>query len=361
MHLSGANHPSSTSTRAGRHRQPGLPRRLAAAFGVGLSLGIVSLMSQPHPHPIAIVVHGGAGNLSRDTLTPEKEAACRAALEEALQAGYRILERGGTSLDAVEAAIAVLEDSPWFNAGRGAVFTSAGTHELDASIMDGATLQAGAVAVVRRVRHPIRLARLVMERTPHVLLVGDGAESLAQEAGLEMVAPEWFDTPERRQRWQKRRSEGEDASGSAPAATEPEGKHGTVGAVALDRRGHLAAGTSTGGLTGKRPGRVGDSPLIGAGTYARDATCAVSATGQGEFFIRLAVAHEISARIEHRGLPLAGATASVIAEVEQLGGEGGVIALNRHGQVAMPFNTRGMFRGWRLEGRPPLIRIGPEP
>ncbi|RME94781.1 MAG: isoaspartyl peptidase/L-asparaginase [Verrucomicrobia bacterium] len=316
--------------------------------------------SPPPAHPIAIVIHGGAGNISRSTLSPEKEAACRAALREALDAGYRILQQGGASLDAVEAAIAVLEDSPWFNAGKGAVFTSAGTHELDASIMDGATLRAGAVAAVRRVRHPIRLARQVMERTPHVLLVGEGAEALAREAGLELVDPAWFDTPERRAAWEKRRSQAPAPNEPGPADVAAEGKHGTVGAVALDRHGHLAAGTSTGGLSGKRPGRVGDSPLIGAGTYARDATCAVSATGQGEFFIRLAVAHEISARVEHRGLSAAEAAAAVIREVGWLGGEGGVIVLDARGRVATPFNTTGMFRGWRVEGRAPVVRIGPE-
>src|SRR5215472_2240469 len=282
---------------------------------------------------IAIAVHGGAGPLSRRAQDPVIRAAYRAGLEQALDAGFTTLLRGGSSVDAVEAAVVVLEDEPLFNAGRGAVFAADGSHELDAAIMDGATLTAGAVACVRSVRHPVMLARRVMEQSGHVLLVGPGAEAYGREQGLEFMAPEWFDTEERRAEFLAR-------------SRERAADSGTVGAVALDRRGNLAAATSTGGTTGKRPGRVGDSPLIGSGTYAANAGCAVSATGQGEYLIRATVAREVCARMELLGEDLRQAARSVIHDrLGALGGRGGVIAIDRNGAIALEFNTECMFRG----------------
>lgn len=298
---------------------------------------------QPAPAsaPIAIVVHGGAGTIRREQMTPERAAALRRDLEAAVRAGYAILAAGGSSLDAVEAAVRVLEDSPLFNAGRGAVLTADGTVELDASIMDGAAFRAGAVASLRTVKNPIHLARLVMERTPHVLLVGEGAERFAREMGVEIVDPSYFITPERRQQWERLRAR-------PPASEEDAGAtaFGTVGAVALDRQGRLAAATSTGGTMNKRPGRVGDSPIIGAGTYA-NRRCAVSATGTGEFFIRNAVAYDICARMEYLGQSIEEAARAVVLEkLVAQGGDGGVIALDARGRMAMPFNTPGMYRAW---------------
>ncbi len=281
-------------------------------------------------------------------MTPEREAAYRAALEEALRAGYAVIAGGGSALDAITAAIPLLEDAPLFNAGKGAVFTSEEAVELDASIMDGATLEAGAVAGVRHLKNPVLAARLVMEASPHVMLTGDGAEAFARRHGLEEVPNDYFHTDERRdalRRVQEReRSERGDAS--TPSAPEAWQMTGTVGAVALDRAGHLAAATSTGGMTNKRWGRVGDAPIIGAGTYADDRTCAVSATGHGEYFIRLAVAHDVSARMMYLGETVEEAADAVIhGRLDALGGTGGVIALDAAGNVAMPFNTPGMFRG----------------
>ncbi len=292
--------------------------------------------------PIALVIHGGAG-ISPKELPPEKEAACRRVLEEALRAGGKILQSGGSSLDAVQAAVVVLEDSPLFNAGRGAVLTAAGTVELDASIMDGRTGQAGAVAGVQGIRNPIRTARLVMERTPHVLLIGAGAEAFAREQGVEFAPSEYFITPEQQERLERAKAK----AGQADAADEPALRIGTVGAVALDRQGHLAAATSTGGMTNKRAGRVGDSPLIGAGTFAEDGIAAVSCTGHGEFFIRAVVASDVLARMRYRGASLAEATREIIHEkLPKLGGTGGLIAVDAAGRIAMPFNTPGMFRAW---------------
>jgi beta-aspartyl-peptidase (threonine type) len=294
--------------------------------------------------PWAIVIHGGAGNLRQEISSAEQEAACRRTLREALEAGRAVLQGGGDSLDAVEQAVIRLEDSPLFNAGKGSVFSSSGTNELDASIMSGRTLEAGAVAAVQRIRNPISLARRVMERSPHVMLTGEGAERFAREQGMTLVSREYFRTEWRWRQWREARRR---EAGKEPAAPPPaEEKFGTVGAVALDQNGHLAAGTSTGGMINKRYGRVGDSPLIGAGTYADDRTCAVSATGHGEYFIRLAVAHDVSALMAYRGLSVTAAAATVIHEkVAALGGQGGVIALDRRGRFAMPFNTPGMYRG----------------
>ena len=286
----------------------------------------------------AIAVHGGAGTLSPADLTPENESAYRAGLERALGAGFDILTRGGLGLDAVVAAVKALEDDPLFNAGRGAVLSANGEHELDASLMDGRDLRAGAVTGVRHVRSPIELARLVMERSPHVMLAGPGAEEFALEQGLAPVPNSYFAT-ERRRLELERYLRGEPGAGE-------ESLMGTVGAVALDGGGNLAAATSTGGMTGKRWGRVGDSPIIGAGTYAANDCCAVSATGHGEFFIRASVAHEIASLMRYRGLGVVEAADEVVmGQLVRLGGCGGVIAVGRDGSIAMPFNSPGMLRG----------------
>ena len=312
------------------------------------ALTAAGLVSPAHA-ATALAIHGGAGTMSRDDLDPVTEAAIRSALDSALDAGNAILQRGGHALDAVEAAIVVLEDSPHFNAGHGAVFNSEGVNELDAAIMDGTSLRAGAVAGVRRIRNPIRLARAVMEQSRHVMLVGEGAEAFAQTAGMSLVDPSYFRTEHR---WNAlQRAKAAERPGSAATGLPASAYFGTVGAVALDANGGLAAATSTGGMTNKRWGRVGDAPIIGAGTYA-DAGCAVSATGWGEFFIRLAVAHDICARVAYRGDALAAAADEVVMKrVPALGGDGGVIALDSKGAIALPFNTAGMYRGWiRADG-----------
>jgi L-asparaginase / beta-aspartyl-peptidase len=285
-----------------------------------------------------LVIHGGAGVIEPSRTTPETDAAIRAALNRSLDAGSAILASGGSALDAVEAAVLVLEDDPNFNAGRGAVFTWDETHELDASIMDGRTRAAGAVASVTASKNPIRVARAVMEKSPHVLLSGDGADQFSKEQGFEQVPNSYFSTSRRKQQLQEFKS-------TKVSALEVEYKYGTVGAVALDTHGHVAAATSTGGTTGKRWGRVGDSPIIGAGTYADDRACAVSATGTGEFFIRAAVAHEICARVCLNGESGQAAADSVMAEVKALGGDGGVIVVTPKGEMAYSFNTVGMYRG----------------
>jgi beta-aspartyl-peptidase (threonine type) len=298
-------------------------------------------------HQIALVIHGGAGTIERDQMTPEREKEYRSGLEKALKTGYQILQRGDSSLDAVESAVRTLEDDPHFNAGKGAVFTSAGVNELDAAIMDGKTLKAGAVASVRRIKNPVSLARLVMEKSPHVLLDCVGAEAFAKEQGIELVDPKYFFTQERwdaLQKIQKAAKRGGGIGGQQFRITDQD-QHGTVGAVALDQQGNLAAATSTGGTTNKRPGRIGDSPVIGAGTYANNLTCAVSATGDGEYFIRAVVGHEVSTLMEYRGMSVQDAADAAIKQVGELGGTGGLIALDRNGNVAMPFNTSGMYRG----------------
>ncbi|MBC8245304.1 MAG: isoaspartyl peptidase/L-asparaginase [Verrucomicrobia bacterium] len=298
--------------------------------------------------PIAIVIHGGAGRIDRDALTPERERQYHATLEQSLRAGHAILARGGSALDAVEAAIVVMEDAPVFNAGKGAVFTAEGKNELDASIMDGSGLQAGAVGGVTTVKNPIRAARAVMEKSPHVLFTNRGAEKFASDNGLEMVDPKYFIT-ERRwkqiQAWLKQ----QEAKDKPRAAAEPD-RHadyfGTVGCVALDANGNLAAGTSTGGMTGKRFGRIGDSPIIGAGTYADNRTAGISCTGHGEYFIRHAVAHDISARMAYKKESLAKAARDVVQTVlKQAGGSGGVISIDALGNIVMEFNTPAMTRG----------------
>jgi L-asparaginase / beta-aspartyl-peptidase len=323
-------------------------------------------VAQRPPHHWAIVIHGGAGVIERSKLGPEGDAPYRAGLEQAIEAGARILDQGGSSMDAVEAAIRILEDDPHFNAGRGSVFTVDGRNEMDAAIMDGATLKAGAVAEVTRTRHPISLARAVMEKTPHVLLVGAGADAFSLQAGLEQADPSFFFTENRWQSLAKQLKKEGKPIPPRPAGVTPPSQavpisqleespdthmYGTVGVVALDRQGNVAAGTSTGGLQAKMPGRVGDSPIIGAGTYASNQSCAVSGTGTGEYFIRLGVAREVCNLVYFRGMPLQQAVDEVIhKELEGLHGDGGVIAVAPDGQMAWSFNTRGMFRARLAEG-----------
>lgn len=290
-----------------------------------------------------LVIHGGAG-VEKADMSPEEIKAARAALEDALRAGHAVLAQGKPALDAVAATITVLEDAPMFNAGRGAVFTHDGKNELDSSIMDGATGKAGAVAGVHRVKNPIQLARLVMDQSKHVMMVGDGAEAFATEQGMTLVDPSYFRTEKRWQQLQKALKE--EAAGQAHADLETAKHFGTVGALALDAQGHLAAGTSTGGMTNKRYGRIGDSPVIGAGTYA-DSQCAVSGTGWGEFYLRSVAAFNICARVRYGKQDLASAAKAVInEEIPKAGGDGGAIALGADGTVAFPFNTEGMYRGW---------------
>jgi beta-aspartyl-peptidase (threonine type) len=293
-----------------------------------------------------LVVHGGAGTIERSKMTPEKEQEYRAGIENALRAGREILQGDGPSLAAVEAAVRALEDDPHFNAGKGSYFTSAGTIEMDAAIMDGKTLAAGAVAELEHVRNPIALARIVMEKSKHVMMVGAGAEEFAKRNGIELVDAKYFFTQDRWDVLQKAKAaENAGPDGSKEFIISDAEHHGTVGAVARDSRGNLAAATSTGGTNNKLPGRVGDSPLIGAGTYANNATCAVSCTGDGEFFIRAGVAHQISALMELRGMSLSEAAEHALAQAEKLGGTGGLVAVDKNGNIALPFNTSGMYRG----------------
>ena len=304
--------------------------------------------------PVVLAIHGGAGTILRKNMSAEKEAAYRAKLEEALRAGYALLDGGSEALDAVQAAILIMEDSPLFNSGHGAVLTSAGTCEMDASVMRGDTGMAGAVAGVTTTRHPILAARAVMEHSPHVLLSGAGADTFAREQGLEQVPNAFFHTTRRVQqleRWRERQKSTGSLSGAWDA--QPDERHGTVGAVALDREGHLAAGTSTGGMVGKLWGRIGDSPIPGAGTWAADHTCAVSGTGWGEFFMRGTIARDVAALMEFGGLDLEQAAQRVVrTQLTERGGTGGVIALDAQGRVSAPFNTAGMYRGWiDREGR----------
>tara|TARA_B100000683_G_scaffold267259_1_gene300645 strand:- start:291 stop:1259 length:969 start_codon:yes stop_codon:yes gene_type:complete len=286
----------------------------------------------PIKQPIAIVVHGGAGTILKKNMSDEKEKRYKSKLEEAIRTGYQVLQNGGTSLDAVEQTIMILEDSPLFNAGKGAVFTHDKRNELDASIMDGSNLKAGAVAGVTQIKNPIRAARAVMEKSEHVLLAREGAEQFALLQKLDKVSPTYFFTEKRAR--------------SLERAIKEE-KFGTVGCVALDRNGNIAAGTSTGGMTNKRWGRIGDSPIIGAGTYANNKTCGVSSTGWGEYFIRGVVAHDISAMMEYGGKSLKESANHVIHhKLTELGGTGGIIALDQKGNMAMEFNTEGMYRGY---------------
>ncbi len=327
---------------------------------------------------IALAVHGGAGTILKSAMTPELEAEYRSGLEDALQRGWRILENGGSSMDAVEEAVCSLEDFPLFNAGRGSVFTHEGKNEMDASIMDGRSLRAGAVAFVKNVKNPVGLARLVMERTEHVLLGGAGANQFASEMGVELADDAYFFTQHRYAQLLKAREEGViqlDHSADEPKLIEETGDPlpvpdsqsqirnqkpiGTVGAVACDSFGNLAAATSTGGMTNKKFGRIGDTPLIGCGTYADNATCAVSCTGHGEFFMQGVTAYDVSARMKYQSVTLEVAAHETVEFLTRIGGEGGLIAVDREGRIAMPFNSEGMYRGCiRADGKIELAIYG---
>lgn len=322
---------------------------LIRPFGTICILGALLAvdMSNAQQPQYVIAIHGGAGTISRTKMTPEKEAEYREALKHALTTAEETLEQGGSAIDAVVAAINTMEDSPLFNAGKGAVFTNVGTNELDASIMNGADLQAGAVAAVKHIKNPITLARAVMDRSPHVMLVGEGAETFAESHNLEKADAEYFYTE---RRWQKLQQ--------VKARQEKSKAGGTVGVVILDAQGNLAAGTSTGGMTNKRWGRVGDSPIIGAGTYADNKTCAASATGDGEYFIRLGVTRSISMLMEYNKMTLQQAADLMIQEkLTDLGGTGGVVAVDHNGNVAFSFNTKGMYRGYLKQGSDPVVAI----
>jgi len=319
-----------------------------------------------------IAIHGGAGAMSRAAMSPEKEQEYLAALNGILAAGQAVLAAGGSALDAVTEAVRRLEDCPLFNAGHGAVFTSAGTHELDASIMDGATLRCGAIANVTCVRNPVLAARRVMEHSKHVFFVGPGAEDFARAQGLEIVDPSYFSTDARREQLLRVQRDTPEAAvldhdGQAlvargqPAPADPldaDRKFGTVGAVAVDARGNVAAATSTGGITNKQVGRVGDAPLIGAGCYASNRSCAVSTTGTGEMFIRAVAAYDVAAQMEYGGASLQAAADRVVFDtLPAIQGKGGLIAVDPHGNVVLPFNTEGMYRGYARVGEPPVAAI----
>lgn len=309
-----------------------------------LKIAAVDSFSQ---NKFGLVIHGGAGTIKKENMSPEREKEYLSKLEEVLSAGYEILEKGGSSLDAVETVIKLMEDSPLFNAGKGAVFTAEGTIELDVSIMDGKNLSAGAAAGLKHVKNPISLARKIMEKSPHVMLIGEGAEKFAKEHNLEIVDQKYFFTKER---WESLQRIKENES-------KLKEKHGTVGAVALDKNGNIAAGTSTGGMINKLWGRIGDTPIIGAGNYADNNTCGVSGTGHGEYFIRLGIAKDVSALMEYKGYTLQRASDEVISKLTKFGGTGGIIALDKYGNVAMPFNTSGMYRGYHISGSEPVIKI----
>jgi len=316
--------------------------------------GTPATMEKPARPAYSLAIHGGAGTINRADMSPEKEAAYRAALDTALTIGETVLKNGGTALDAVTQTITFLEDCPLFNAGRGAVFSHEGKNELDASVMDGRDQRAGAVGSVMTVKHPILLARAVMEKSPHVMLVGRGAEQFAAENGIELVDPKWFYTEDRWKTLQKMLEE-EKAKEAAKTGRipgkNPDGKFGTVGCVALDGQGNLAAGTSTGGMTNKRWNRLGDTPVIGAGTYASNDACAVSCTGHGEYFIRYVVAYDVWALMAYKGLSLQEATTQVVHQkLKEKGGEGGLIAVDQNGNIALPFNSSGMYRGYARPG-----------
>ncbi len=302
-----------------------------------LAAAVMTIAAAPAPK-WSLVIHGGAGIIERARVSPENDKAIRAALALSLETGSAILKKGGSSLDAVEASVRVLEDDPHFNAGRGAVFTYEGTNELDAAIMDGRNRRAGAVTGITKTKNPIGLARAVMEHSPHVMLSREGADQFSVEQGLEQADPAYFATPERRRQLDEMKA-------NKLSSFDVDLKYGTVGAVAVDTQGHVAAATSTGGLTGKRWGRIGDSPIIGAGTYADDRACAVSATGAGEFFIREGVAHEICARVRFARENIVKAADTVMADVKALGGSGGVIVISPSGEGGWSFNTPGMHRG----------------
>ena len=305
--------------------------------------------------PIAIAIHGGAGTILKESMTEEMEVRYKAALQAALDAGTAVLEQGGSAMDAVEQSVRSLEDSPLFNAGRGSVFTAKGGHEMDAAVMDGKTRMAGAVSLVDQVRNPISLARLVMERTEHVFLSGPGAMEFAEEMGVQMESAEWFFDEFRHQQWQEVKDTDTFVLDHSDLKDR---KFGTVGAVALDREGNIAAATSTGGMTNKKYGRIGDSPMIGAGTYANNDTCAISATGSGEFFIRAVVAYDVSCLMEFKDMSLEAAADLVINDrLLTINGDGGLIGIDREGNIAMPFNTEGMYRAARYKDGTEVVEI----
>lgn len=312
-----------------------------------------------------IAIHGGAGAISKSQITPEQEQQYLHALHDIVNAGSVCLEKGGTALDAVTLAVSMLEDNPLFNAGKGAVFTHQATHELDAAIMDGRTLACGSIAGVRHIKNPIHLARAVMEKSQHVFFIGEGAEVFARQQGLSMVSSDYFSTPERYQQLLKAQGQQKvlldhDAASHAQIIPplDEKNKMGTVGAVALDKDGNLAAATSTGGMTNKAVGRVGDSPIIGAGCYANNHTCAISSTGHGEIFIRSVAAYDISALMEYAGMNLQAACDKVVYEkLPALNGSGGIIAVDKHGNVYLPFNSEGMYRGYSYVGESPIVNI----
>ena len=311
---------------------------------IALASGLCTLLAFAEPGaPVAIAIHAGAGTISKEEFTASMELEIRGALMQAVQAGHKVLSAGGSSLDAITLAITILEDSPHFNAGRGAVFNAEGRHELDASIMDGSNLEAGAVAGVQNIRNPILLARKIMTDSVHVMLMGEGAEVFARANGIEFADPDYFFTERRWQQLQKARNK--EKQDALLQSESPDRWLSTVGAVALDANGNLAAATSTGGMTNKRWGRVGDSPIIGAGTYADNRSCAVSATGHGEYFIRATVARDICSRVQYQGLDLASAADALInGQLRDMGGDGGIIALDTKGNIALTFNTPGMYR-----------------
>ncbi|RZJ98037.1 MAG: isoaspartyl peptidase/L-asparaginase [Brevundimonas sp.] len=304
------------------------------------------------PHaPWSLAIHGGAGVIERGALTPEAEAAYRQGLQAALDAGSSVLSNGGTALDAVEATVRVLEDNPLFNAGKGAVFNADGVNNLDASIMDGASRNAGAVTGVTRTRNPVSLARVAMERSGRLLLSGAGADEFSRLQGLEQVEPSYFFTQERWNQYLAWKA------GQQQASIDPTHRYGTVGAVALDKQGHLAAATSTGGLTGKQWGRIGDSPIIGAGTYAADDICAVSATGTGEYFIRTSAARQVCDRVDWSDQTIQEAADDTISDIGEIGGDGGLIAMDGDGKVAFAMNSEGMYRGSVSSAAPAQVAI----
>lgn len=301
---------------------------------------------------VGIAIHGGAGTILKRNMTDEKEARYKTALKESLDAGYTILNSGGSALDAVEAAVRSLEDTPLFNAGKGAVFTADGTHEMDASIMDGSNLDAGAVSGVGRIKNPISLAKSILINSEHVFLAGEGAEKFAKLHGLEFEDASYFFDDYRHKQWLRIKDTDELA---LDHTEDKDRKFGTVGAVALDQHGNLAAATSTGGMTNKRFGRIGDSPMIGAGTYANNSTCAVSCTGSGEYFIRAVVAYDVSCLMSYKGMNLKDASAQVVHNhLKDINGDGGLIAIDKDGNIEMPFNTEGMYRASKNED---MLRI----
>lgn len=310
--------------------------------------------------PLALVIHGGAGTIRKENMSPEMETAYREKLQQAMDAGYAVLEDGGSSVEAVRKAINIMEDSPLFNAGKGAVFNSVGKHELDASIMEGQTLNAGAVAGVTRIRNPIDAAILVKDSTRHVMLSGEGAEQFVSQYDIAFVETSYFDTDTRYQQLKNAQGKEKVALDHSSLQTEElidDHKYGTVGCVALDKEGNLAAGTSTGGMTNKRFGRIGDSPIIGAGNYANNKTCGVSCTGTGEFFIRTLAAHEASNLMLYKGMDVDQALEEVIGQIADLGGDGGMIALDKDGNVAWDFNTAGMYRAYKKSTGENVIEI----